>query len=627
MADEQVENKEVTEEGQIKTWLSRIDRARKKREKAAADGNWERLINAAKGVLELEGKYPITVGPIHSLYAYLKAEIPLLYIRNPYIKINPKNTTSISTAKVLEAVINYIWYIKKLKREIKKCLADAVSIGHSWFKTGYVGKFATVEDVSGQTMEAVESEDFFGYRVPWKDITFDNDAIDPPYDCAWISHSIDLPIEDLQKNPKYKNTNLLKPTINKEHDSPKQQLEDMDSTVVKARIEEVWDIKKRKKFTISSGVKVYIEDPIDWPHEMKGYPFSYLRFTAPNDDPYGVSDLGVIEPQVLEEIKLRAMQLNHIKRWNRQAIVPPETDDATMDQIKRGVDGAIIKGDVTKFGVIPYGPLQADVYAIENRIKEDKNNVGGQPAIERGATQKTTSRTLGELQSIAAGAKNRRAEKIDVVEDFVEHISSNLVALIKQHATEPYYVRILGLLSDELQAAIKERASGKDPSAVTKKEGFTFTKDDIQGEFDVEPVSGSSIPIDRENKLQLIDMLLEKLPKIGVVPGGPMYGVLGRMLADELNMPEFKQAIKREAQARAQMQKQQAAQQAELKRFEISKMASETQMDAEDVARKQRAVDVDELDVLLNDDRERKELDIKAKEAKKPVKPKKKKGK
>ena len=106
-----------------------------------------------------------------------------------------------------------------------------------------------------------------------------------------------------------------------------------------------------------------------------------------------------------------------------------------------------------------------------------------------------------------------------------------------------------------------------------------------------------------------------------------MYGVLGRMLADELNMPEFKQAIKREAQARAQMQKQQAAQQAELKRFEISKMASETQMDAEDVARKQRAVDVDELDVLLNDDRERKELDIKAKEAKKPVKPKKKKGK
>jgi len=610
MVEENKNNAEI-----IGMWNSRIGRARKQRDKAAKDGNWERLLDAAKGDLHiLQQGHRIPILPLQLLFAYIKAEIPLLYIRNPHIKVNPKNRTSIATAKVLETVINYIWHIKKLKREIKKSIRDALIIGHSWFKVGYTGRFGTIEDGNGQTIETIESEDYFAYRVPWKDITFDPDSIDPPYDCRWISHSVNLPIEDVKKNPKYKNTHLLQNNLNSNEEMDIKDMSDVeDSQVLKTRLEEVWDLKNRQVFTISEGVDDYIEDPKPAPYQMKGSPFSYLRFNSPNDEAYGTSDLGMVEPQVMELMKMRSMELDHIKRFNRQVIVPPETTEDEINNIKQGVTGAIIKGDPSKFGVIPYPPIQPDVYALEPRLKEDANNVGGQPATERGAVQKTTSRTLGELQEIAAGAKNRRAEKVDVMEDFVEDIASNQIATIKQFATMPYYVRILGKGSDELQAAVKSRPSGQVESGVTNQTGFTFTADDIEGEFDVEPVAGSSIPIDRTTKLTLLDSILEKLPKMGVIPGGPMYAAVGRMIAEEVELPEILEAIKQEAQAQIKMKQAQQAQAEEMKQLQLSQVASETQLDAEDVARKQRAVDVEEMDVLLEDDRKRKELASKPK--------------
>ena len=69
------------------------------------------------------------------------------------------------SAKILEKAINYIWRTKKVKRENKKNILDVLLVGHSWFKTGYTGKFGTIEDANGKQFEFIESEDFFGYTV------------------------------------------------------------------------------------------------------------------------------------------------------------------------------------------------------------------------------------------------------------------------------------------------------------------------------------------------------------------------------------------------------------------------------------------------------------------------------
>lgn len=593
----QENNKEETPKTikeEVQNWNSKVSSAKKWRDDICQKRRWKEMIQEYKGQWDLP--VDISILPINLIFAYVKTELPSLYIKDPHIKINPKNKTSINTAKVLEAVINYIWYCKKIKREVKKTIIDALLIGHGWLKTGYTGSFGSIEDSLGNTVETVESEDFYAYRVPWDCIVFDPDAIDPPYDCAWIAHSVWLPLEEVKKNPRYKNTDKLNSNYTQDAVN-KTNTDDISSKHSgKCQLTEVWDAKTRTVFTISDGCPEYIEDPKPWPSAGKGFPFAYLKFNTSNDDPYGISDVAMFEPQVLELIKVRSSALDHLKRYNRLMQIDASVSDDEATKLAQNITGTYIKGDLTKGDLarpISYPNLPSDTYAIEERIKEDMINESGQSPTERGATQKTSTRTKAELIFQRQGAENRRSEKIDLVEDFVEGVANNLIELIKQFATEPYYIRILGVQSKELQMAVQERASSQNPEAITQNKGFTFTKEDIQGDYDVEVVAGSSTPVDRSELMKTLLQLVELAPKAGAIPGGPLIGSLGRMIVETIDLPEVTLAFEAEMQAQEQMKAQQSAQAEEAKQLGIASQGAEMQVEATNAATKQNKVLVD----------------------------------
>jgi hypothetical protein len=594
---------------EVQKWNDKISIARKWRDDICARRRWKEMINEYKGQWELaDGRYDIQILPINLVFAYIKTELPSLYIRDPHIKINPKNRTSVATSKVLESVINYIWYYKKIKREIKKCIVDALLIGHGWFKTGYTGTFGSIEDDLLGTIETIESEDFFAYRLPWDSIVFDPDSIDPPHDAAWIAHSVWLPLEDVKKNPRYKNTHKLTANYSKDDKYNENQ---PNKNQGKCRLTEVWDVKNKTVFTISEGCDDYIEDPKPWPLAGRGFPFSYLKFNFSNDDPYGISDVAMFEPQVLELIKVRSAALDHLKRYNRQMQIDPSVPDDEANKLAQNVTGSYVRGDTAKPLAIPitFPNLPADTYAIEERIKEDMINVSGQSPAERGATQKTSTRTKAELIFQRQGAENRRSEKIDLVEDFVEGVASNLIELVKQFANDPYYVSILGANSPDLLRAIQERPSSQGEMAVTAPQGFTFTKEDIEGEFDVEVVSGSSTPIDRAELTKVLMELLEIGPKAGAIPGGPLMGTVAKMLIETIDLPELTVALEAEQQAQDQMKQQQAQQAEEAKQLSIASQGAESQIDAANAATKQNKVLVDFIKAMGESKRNQQEAE------------------
>jgi len=620
-SNEQKDPKTVQE--QVRGKLDLIKRSRTHRDDIARKYRWRELIEEYKGRWEMAyGWYDMTILPINLIFAYVKTELPSLYIRDPHIKVNPKNKTSINTAKVLEEVINYVWYNKKIKREIKKCIIDALLIGHSWMKQGYTGKFGTVEDSNGKYIEAVEDEDIFAYHINWRDITFSNDALDPPYDCKWISHAVWVDIDDAKKNPRYQNTDKLQEGV--EYDDTTENYDNdkiVESRKGKVRLEEVWDLENRTVCTISDGVDDYIEQPKEWPLEMKGYPFSMLKFNFSNDMAYGLSDTGMFEPQVLELIKIRSQEVDHLKRFNRQLITTPNNiSEDEMQKFTQGKTGSIINvDDPSKVLPVPYPPLQVDAYAIEERIKEDAINISGQSPQERGATQKTSTRSLGELRQMREGSVNRRSEKVDLVEDFVEEVSSKLIALLKQFATDPYYIRILGTQSEVLQQAIQERKSSTGEQSVTNQGGFTFTADDIEGEFDVEPVSGSSTPLDKGELMKTLLELLEIGPKAGAIPGGPYMGTVAKLINENLDIEELDVALQAEQQMQQQQKAEQAQKAEEMRTLALSQKAAEGQLDAENVATKQNKVLVEFLKVMkdASADEQRNAIDLlKAQQAK-----------
>lgn len=591
-------NKEPeTRSEEVSMWQDRISTAFKRRDDIAVKNKWEDMIDKVNGVWkEIEG-YSIPILPLNLLHAFVKTELPALYIRDPQIKANPKKRTTIWRAKVLEAVINYLWRVKDLKREIKKCIADALIIGHAWFKVGYTGEFGTIEMNDQETQEYIESEDFFGYRVPWKNIVFDCDSIDPPHDCSWICHSVWLPIEEVKKNERYKNTDKIRISEERKYSAG---LKDKQNS--KVRVDEVWDIKNKQVFTVSEGVDDYLEEPKPWPYEMKGYPFSYLQFNKINDEPYGNSDIAMFYPQILELMKLRSAMLDHLKRYGRQMQADQSVDDNELAKLTDGICGAIVKGDLSKGDIVKpinYPQLQPDAYAIEERLKEDAIRISGQTPLEQGGTAKTTTRAVGELNLMQEGATNRRADKVDSVESFMEDIARNLVALVKQLGTTPYYIRILGINSPELQKAIAERPSVQGEEAITDAGGFTFTKEDIQGEYDISIVAGSSTPLNKQARMNTIMSALELLPRTGVTPGSPVYGVFGRILAEEFDMPEILQAIEQEAQRQAQLMQQQQEQAKQMQQIQAAQMGAENQIKAEQAATKQIQNQTDLIKFML----------------------------
>jgi hypothetical protein len=157
-----------------------------------------------------------------------------------------------------------------------------------------------------------------------------------------------------------------------------------------------------------------LEEPKEWPYEMRGYPFSFLQFNPVNDEPYGVSDVSMWIYQVLELIKVRSATLDHLKRFNRQVFMQEgNISDDEEEKYKQGITGSIIKvKDIGQIKESPFGALNPDIYNIENKIKDDLVNVSGQTPGERGGSQQTGTRTVKELMVIDDGVKNRRSEQV-----------------------------------------------------------------------------------------------------------------------------------------------------------------------------------------------------------------------
>lgn len=609
-ANEQEAAASKKERDEVKKWLSRIDNSERYRKKIAEKYRWLRLIEEYRGYFAgLQDSTDIYVPSLNLIFAYVKSEIPSLYLRDPKIKVNPKKGSSVLSAKIIERALNYIWRVKRLKRENKKNVLDALLVGHSWFKTGYTGKFGTIEDGNGNTFEFIEKEDFFGYRTPYENITFNTDANDPPYDCNWISHEVWMPLEDVKADKSFNHTEHLEPSAEPTNDIrstlPQDERNRADPDIARIKLYEVWDKKSQTVFTITPGCEYYIRPPRKWPYQMKGFPFSFLRLNEDPLCPYGIPDCYMFEPQVVELMKIRAAAIDHIKRFNRQLLLAQgHMDPDTKEQFLQGVTGAVLEvrtdgkplGDIVT--PIPYPQIQTDVYAIEERIKEDMINVSGQSPTERGASQKTTTRTVRELVQIKKGAENRRSDKIDTIEDFVEDIAGNFVALLQQLADTHFFVAVAGEEAAEVMEELAKRPSASKPGAVTGPDGFTFTKEDIQGEFDFECVAGSTTPMDQEQKIQTLVSAYELAMQSGMLPGGPVQSWFASEFADEFDMPGLKLAMLEERKFAAEQAKKQEAAAEEAKQLQVAQQTTELQIKAEREATRQNELTLRGLEIM-----------------------------
>ena len=541
---------------QVDRWRNRIKDAKAYREQVGKNQEWERFQQ------EYIGKYDVgplgqnmTIIPINLVFAFVHTEIPRLYFRDPYIAVNPKGMGHIKNAKILEVVINYLIQELNVKNELFKCLLDTLLIGHGWLKYGYsgtFGKMVTAEDVKGQGKntqsldeinEFVKSEEIFVLHVPFEDIVFDPTAKDPPYDCHWIAHRIVKPLKSVKDSDLYKNTETLSANFkNKDGD-------------IKTDIQfcELWEIHDKDSNTIkvvTDGVEDFLRDEAN-PYEIEGLPFSMLKFNIVPGKPYPLSDIALIEPQIMENIKLRSMQLNHLKRWNRQVFIEEGViNEENLGKYKNGTDGAIIKvepGAISgnKFMVPQYPTMQAEIFQIESLIQMDMDTIIGQTQTDRGGKAETRTRTLGEVQIQQSGSLTRSERRKDAMEDFVGEVCRKIIQLVKQFQLTPKYASLTQDIDQGMmKEALPDRMSGP---------GLFYTKKDIQGEFDIDVKAGSTIPLSKENRLKALVEIMTLGPAIGIQPGGPVAIEVGKEILNELNLKGIQKAFQDQEQQQKQL--------------------------------------------------------------------------
>lgn len=526
-------------------WMERIKRSIRYRDKVKKDQEWSRLLK------EYKGKYDVKVGgiqapPINLVYGYVDTATSRIYFRDPHMTINPCGEASVGAARIMELDVKYAFKQLRVKQTLGRVLPDAYVVGHGWVKYGYISETGEMmSDPGTEPNEYIKNEEIFISYVPWEDIVFDTAlSKDPPYDCRWIAHRIVKPLDEMKRDKNYTNTGKLDSNVTSrdQKNGEDKNKQDITSENDQELFEfwEVTDLDTKKVYAVCDQSDKYLRED-DYKYEMKGINYSMLKFNPINNEPYPISDVFLIEPQILERIKLRFTQLNHIKRWNRQmSIEEGSMSKEEMEKFSQGTDGAVTqrrKGSAPPTP-IEYATMQSEIFALDNLIQADSDATIGQSDLDRGAPPKTNAKTTKfQLQEQAQGGSSRQNKKQDKLEDFMEEVTYKYICLMKQFQDTAKYVRITGMTPQAIQEQF-----GKLPGVIVDATGIKFTKEAIQGEFDIEAKAGSTLPLNRENKVRLLDTVLEKGQAMGIVPGSPIGNAVRKSLLHELDIQELETA-------------------------------------------------------------------------------------
>lgn len=550
------------EKDEVESWLRTVQKTEKDRDDYGNKAGWKRYIDEYKNDWGfLQNKISIPVIPINLIYAYTKTEIARLYFRDPWITINPKRMEDIGAAQIAEQIINYTWGELSLKQEIKKALLEAILVGHSYVKVGYAAEFGTVESQpleekkrgpgrppkkvhEIETTEFIKSENVFAYYVPYKDIVFDPSATFPcTHNARWMAHKIIKPLRAVKNAGIYNHVDMLKTSSRQDdekvgYDTSGVNTKHLDQDVKSVTLWEIYDLDNMKIRTVSPGCPYYLNE-IDYPEYLSGgFPFSQLAFNPVPGEVFPMSDVAAQEGLSIEMTKVVAMWINGLKRSSRQILIEPDLmNDSELDKFKDGIDGGILKANgpiAGKFELFQFPPVQADSFQIYNETYKLYQVVSGQTPADQGGQARVPTRTLGELRLQMMGGHARADEKVDVLEDFIAEVARKLLGIMQKKYDLPKISRIVGNKSvqQKIMGALPGRPSAQptqpggapnpvQPQSFASDFAFSWNRQDILGDMDVDVIAGSTVPMDKESTLEVMEKLIPILPAAGVGPGSP----------------------------------------------------------------------------------------------------------
>ena len=464
---------------------------------------------------------------IQMVFSNIEVTKPSVFYRNPRIFVKPtqnvfmmKNGEQLDgprAARLIEDAVNYVAYVNKLKRIVKKIRDDALILTYGVIFSGYEGETG----INEYGEQYIKKESIYSIRISPFKFLVDPEATDclEFSDARWVARESEIRFSDFKNDDWYENKEDAKPDSTGYGEKIKSAKGDVkylidyagkdykDSDDAKRiTLYEMWirptAAQKRKLKEGRPGGKVVVlsmssdkeHKVLKWPYKMEPYPFRGLAFFRDNDEFYPISDIAQYEQQLEELNKIRTAQLKHVKTFGDKKVLINKNIFDSEEEITKlnesgsgpfiGVDTEDIRKDVY---VLQFGSAPSEMFLVDRKVQEDADRISGISDIRRGIPP-VGIETATEVKEVSGLGGLRLMEKKDDMADFYQDVARMYVQFIKQFWTTETMVRRLGTLTPEWTD--------------------NFSAEDIAIEDDVEVDIGEMVPVNEViRKKQAMDFL------------------------------------------------------------------------------------------------------------------------
>ena len=443
---------------EVSYWLRQIRHGLEYRKKSAFEASWDRWRQYYRG------EWADGVLPTNVFFKMIRTTVPRIYFRNPSISIvaTMPGIENAILAKLLERTDNKMIRSMKVKKQMKRMVQDAWMFGTAIGKKGFGAQFQSTPEPIGDTSppnagtpggqnEYIEYNYDLMNNMPWflraPPKTFvvpaETEYIE---DARWTCFLIRRPLEDVQRDPRFKNAKNLGPN--------KTDVMKMSKTAEDAvpmiDLYEIRDKKTGMVFVICPNLKektlLFETDEFA---RLKINVASTLVFNDDDERFWGIPDSQILEPLQMELNEIRTYTMYHRRLTLARLLVRRNalSEEEALKLVSPDVSPVIwVDGDprtvvnTITAADIPQGLVTSQQLA-ENDVRESlgfgRNQFGEFKSGSR-------SPTATEVDEVSSAAEIRVDERRDMVADLLVDVVSDFHPIIFDHWKNEQVEQIIG---------------------------------------------------------------------------------------------------------------------------------------------------------------------------------------
>lgn len=435
-------------------WLSQLRAGIKYRKKYAYEPMWDTWRKYYRG------EWAPGVMPSNIFFKMVRTMVPRIYFRNPSISITASKPgwDQMVLAQVLERIDNKLISVMHVKEHFKRMVHDTIMFGTGVGKLGYGAEYTPSPDLISTVdplvnRKRVEYNSDVRPNQPWFMRIHPGSFIVPAgapdwASCRWAAHWTRRHVDDVQADPRLKNTSTLKPGqvfMEGPKGEPGTSLEGMVDLV------QINDKKTGKVFVIApygedtKKVCFYDDDDLQHDGRLPYYPMIYNQ-----DDRvfWGVPDAMILDPVQREANETHTMIQKHRRISIRKILA--KIGAISADEEAKLVDdstGAVIHVDteLSDVKIFEQPPLPPGLTQADMLNKQEAQELIGLGVNQFGEFAPGSSdRSATEAGIVNQAAQIRTDERRDIAADLLTEMVNDVHHVIFEYWNEGQVVDIAG---------------------------------------------------------------------------------------------------------------------------------------------------------------------------------------